>query len=128
MDALQRVPGVDLPLGVSIGDFTLEYIQVLLPPCLQLLKLLTGGPLFPQGGQGLLCLSNGAVVIRQRALCHAKIVMKFSFLAGCEGNMGMQRTAGLAALKVGIRQMSFLDFHGISLVPIIAAEHIPVQQ
>ena len=126
MDALQRVPGVDLPLGVSIGDLTLEYLQVLLPPCLQLLKLLPGGTLFPQGGEGLLCLGNGAVVIRQCALCHAEIVMKLPFLAGCKGNMGMQRAAGLAALKIGIGQMPLLDFHGISLVPIIAAEHIPI--
>ena len=80
VNALQRVPGVDLPLGVSIGDLTLEYIQVLLPPCLQLLKLFPDGPLFPQGGEGLLCLGNGAVVIRQCALCHAEIVMNHTLL------------------------------------------------
>ena len=40
--------------------------------------------------------------------------------------MGMQRAAGFAALKNGIRQMPVLDFHGISLVPIIAAENIPI--
>ena len=52
--------------------------------------------------------------------------MKLPFLAGCKGNMGMQRAAGLAALKIGIGQMPLLDFYGISLVPIIAAKHIPI--
>ena len=126
VDALQRVPCVDLPLGVSVGDFTLEYIQVLLPPHLQLFKLRTGSPLFPQGGQGFLCLVNGAVVIRQCALRHAEIVMKLPFLTGREGNMGMQCTAGLTALKIGVRQIPVLNFHRISLIPIIAAEHIPI--
>lgn len=38
----------------------------------------------------------------------------------------MQRTAGLTALKIGIGQMPVLDFHRISLVPIIAAENIAI--
>ena len=52
--------------------------------------------------------------------------MDLLFRACLQTHMGVQRAAGLAALQIGIGEASILNLNGISLIPVIAAKHIPV--
>ena len=52
--------------------------------------------------------------------------MKLLYCSRLQADMGVQRAAGLSALQIGIGEASVLNLNGISLIPVIAAEHIPV--
>ena len=52
--------------------------------------------------------------------------MKLLFRACLQADMGMQCPTGLATLQIGFGQTTVLNLDGISLIPVIAAEHVPV--
>ena len=126
LDTLQRVPGVDHSLGVCVGKIALIHCQMLAPPALELCKLPIRLAVFPECSQRLVCAGNSPVIIGQSSLGYAKEEVNLLVRACLQADVRMQRTAGLAALQIGVGEAPILDFNRISLIPVIAAEHVPV--
>ena len=126
MDALQRIPGVDIAHSLRIRDLALKNIQMIVPPGAALAELLLHRTFFAKGRQGFFRLLNSIFVIRQRTLGNAKVVMRASFRSGSDGQMAVQCAARLTAIQIRIGQLPVFHFNRIPLIPVIAAEAIPV--
>ena len=126
MDTLQRIPGVNVSHSFCIWDATLIYIQVLVPPGAALAELFLDCTFFAKGRQGFFRLLNGIFIVRERPLDNAKVVVRASFRSGSDGHMAVQGTARLTTIQVRVGKLTAFYFDGIPLVPVIAAEVIPV--
>ena len=126
LDTLQRIPCVDHPIGVCVWKIALIHCKMLAPPALELCKLPICFAVFPECSQRLVCSGYSLVIIGQRPLVYAKEEVNLFFCACLQADMDVQRSTGLAALQIRFGEVPILDFNRISLIPIIAAEDIPV--
>ena len=126
MDTLQRIPGVDIPHSVRVRNLALKNIQMLVPPGAAFAELFLHCAILTKGRQGFFCLLNSIFVIRQRTFGDAQVIVYCLFLACSDGDMAVQCAARLTSVQVRIRKLTVFHFDGIPLVPVIAAEAIPV--
>ena len=112
LHALHRIPRIDYPHGVFVGNAALINVQMPVPPVFQLFKLPVRRAGFAQRGQRSLCSGDGLIVVGQRAFGDAEEEADLFLSPRRQGDLRVQRAARLAALQICTGQAAVLNLNG----------------